>query len=87
MGKPGPDIQRNQEGQKVNLKKLVIIGALMSIGLAIYRLYVEEPYFKALEEQGKPVGVGEVALGFFGAWIIMTLIGWWVTRNLGKQEA
>ena len=69
----------------MNWKKMLVIGLLMSFGLAIYQVWVQEPYFNALKEQGKPVGIAETALGFFGAWGIMTLLSYWITNRMNGE--
>lgn len=70
----------------MNWKKILVMGLLMSFGLAIYQTWIQQPYFDSLEAQGKGVGIGETAMGFFGAWIVMTLLGYYITKNMERKE-
>ena len=62
------------------------MGLIMSFGLAIYQTWIQQPYFDSLEAQGKGIGIGETAMGFFGAWLVMTLLGYYITKNMVRNE-
>lgn len=71
----------------MNVKKLLITGLILSFALAIYHVWVQVPYEQALENEGKSVGVAEVALGYFLVWFITLIVTWYVTKNMDGEKS
>jgi hypothetical protein len=40
-----------------------------------------------LAGMGHKIGVAETALGFFLAWFIAMMFGWWIGRSMGGKQA
>ena len=72
-------------GPKV--RKLLVTGLVWSFAMAIYQTWFQPMWNDWLAGTGHTVGVAETALGFFLAWFIAMMFGWWVSRSIGGQKA
>ena len=66
----------------MNLRKTLIYGAFLSLAMALYQVMFQPWWNSWLETQGRSVGIGEVALGFFIMWFVALLLSKLVTRRM-----
>lgn len=70
-----------------NVRKWLVTGLIWSFAMAIYQIWFQPVWNDWLKGIGHTVGVAETAMGFFCAWAVFMVFGWWVGRNMGVKKA
>jgi len=70
-----------------NIRKYLITGLVWSFAMAIYEIWFQLAWNDWLAGMGHKIGVAETALGFFLAWFIAMMFGWWISRTIGGKQA
>jgi hypothetical protein len=82
-------------GDECNFTKMPLVNCT---GLTFSYYYPPDPLFQYygaeadidgdwLAGMGHKIGVAETALGFFLAWFIAMMFGWWIGRSMGGKQA
>ena len=69
------------------ISKNIVRIAILSLTFGIWEVYLKNAYYGYITDQGKPLGVAEVSLGYFVVLATAYIVSWWIVRRLGMGEA